>query len=106
MLRNSVSISEAECTSLNPEQSFLQGQAATKPSEPARCADHSMARDDDGDWIRACSLADSSGGFGAIDRAGKLPVRGRLALRDLGDGVPDIALKLGSTQIHRNGEIL
>src|SRR5471032_1522301 len=61
------------------QQGFLGMQAARKPCQLARGADHAVAGGDDGNGILAIGGADGAHGGGAADLARDLAIAARLA---------------------------
>src|SRR3954471_23278267 len=84
------------------EQRLLERQATCVAGQAAIGADHPVARDEDADRVATVRAAD--GARRAVDRAGGLPVRDGLAVRDLLQARPNAALERRALLVQRHVE--
>ena len=77
------------CRVFQREQSAFHGQAAAESANRAVAGDDAMARDDDGNGIRAAGRADRARGPGFADLLRDPAVGTRFAARDRRQGAPD-----------------
>src|SRR6185503_6804695 len=75
------------------KQPLLALNAPCIAREIAASADHTVTRDDDGDWIRAVCRADRAAGAGPADARGQPTVRRCGPARNAPQGRPDFALE-------------
>src|SRR5579859_2343698 len=78
------------------EQAVFHGQAAAKATDRAVTGDDSMARDDNGNWIRAASRADGARRSRFANLLYNPTVGARFTTRDRLQGVPDRLLEVGA----------
>ena len=96
----------SEPHAFGPEQAPFHGQAAAETANRAVASDHAMARDNNGNWIRAAGRTDGARGSGFANLLRNPTVGARLAARDRSQRAPDGPLEsCARGEIEGNGPV-
>jgi len=84
------------------QQALLEVDPEGKAGQRTSRTDHPVAGDDEADWIGRIGASDSTGG--TTELGGELPIRARLASRNVLEGLPYPLLKSRSRRGERQVE--
>ena len=105
-MKNRSNLCLARVSVFQLQQHFFAFQAAGIAGESALGADYAVAGNEDRDGIAAVGLARRPGGLGSADLLGQPGIAAGLAIGNLSQSLPDLALKFRALRRQRQVKIL